>query len=120
MKYNWYISLEKRYVEGEDYSFQEDQPKHYEYLTWIDGDKPSMETFEIYAQQDTDTSVLEIVREQRNAKLALTDWRFRSDLTPSQEWINYCQELRDLTNDTNNWSTNDNGDVSINWPTPPG
>lgn len=119
MKYNWYSSLEKRYVEGDDYSFQEDQPKHYEYLTWIDGDKPTMETFESYAQEDTDISVLNIVREQRNAKLALTDWRFRSDLTPSQAWIDYCQALRDLPENNNNWSINDNGDVSINWPTKP-
>jgi hypothetical protein len=25
-----------------------------------------------------------------------TDWRFRSDLSPSQEWIDYCQALRDI------------------------
>ena len=119
MKYNWLASLEKRYQEGIHYSFEKNQPRHYEYLSWLDEEKPSMETFEIYAQEDTDASVLEIVREQRNAKLALTDWRFRSDLTPDQEWIDYCQELRDLTNDNNNWSIYDNGDVSINWPTPP-
>ena len=38
----------------------------------------------------------EFVRQQRNALLAETDWRFRSDLTPSQEWIDYCQALRDI------------------------
>lgn len=119
MKHTWFSSLEKRYVEGEDYSFEEGQPRHYEYLTWIGGDKPSMDTFESYAQQDTDASVLEIVREQRNAKLALTDWRFRSDLTPSQEWIDYCQALRDLPSQSSNWVVNDNGDITITWPTKP-
>ena len=36
------------------------------------------------------------VRARRNDLLAETDWRFRSDLTPSQEWIDYCQALRDV------------------------
>ena len=119
MKYNWYSSLEKRYTAGVDYSFEEGQPKHYEYLTWINGDKPSMDTFESYAQEDTDASVLEIVREQRNSKLALTDWRFRSDLTPNQAWIDYSQALRDLPSDSNSWTVNANGDVNITWPTKP-
>jgi hypothetical protein len=37
------------------------------------------------------------VRTKRNALLSETDWRFRSDLTPSQEWKDYCQALRDIT-----------------------
>jgi len=37
------------------------------------------------------------VRAERNAKLAETDWRFRSDMAPSQQWIDYCQALRDIT-----------------------
>jgi hypothetical protein len=36
------------------------------------------------------------VRQTRDQKLAETDWRFRSDMTPSQEWKDYCQALRDL------------------------
>ncbi len=36
------------------------------------------------------------LREERNKRLQETDWRFRSDLSPSQEWINYSQALRDL------------------------
>ena len=36
------------------------------------------------------------VRAARDAKLAETDWRFRSDMTPSQAWKDYCQALRDL------------------------
>lgn len=37
------------------------------------------------------------VRASRATKLAETDWRFRSDMTPSQGWIDYCQALRDVT-----------------------
>ena len=36
------------------------------------------------------------VREQRNAKLAETDWRYRRDQTTTPEWDAYCQALRDL------------------------
>ena len=37
------------------------------------------------------------VRASRASKLAETDWRFRSDLSPSQEWKTYCQALRDVS-----------------------
>lgn len=36
------------------------------------------------------------VRADRNQRLADTDWRFRSDMTPSQAWKDYCQALRDV------------------------
>jgi hypothetical protein len=36
------------------------------------------------------------IRALRDTKLAETDWRFRSDLTPSQAWKDYCQALRDV------------------------
>lgn len=37
-----------------------------------------------------------LVRAMRNQYLADTDWRFRSDMNPSQEWKDYCQALRDV------------------------
>jgi hypothetical protein len=36
------------------------------------------------------------VREERDRLLASTDWRFRSDMSPSQAWVDYCQSLRDI------------------------
>ena len=36
------------------------------------------------------------VREDRDKRLTDTDWRFRSDMNPSQDWIDYCQALRDV------------------------
>lgn len=44
-----------------------------------------------------DTRKAAEVRAERNAKLTETDWRFRSDMTPSQAWKDYCQALRDIT-----------------------
>lgn len=52
------------------------------------------------------------VRASRDAKLAETDWRFRSDMTPSQEWKDYCQALRDVPSQTGfPWT--------ITWPDEP-
>jgi len=36
------------------------------------------------------------IRSQRNDKLDDSDWRFMSDQSPSQEWIDYRVFLRDL------------------------
>jgi len=58
------------------------------------------------------------LRQQRNQLLAATDWRFRSDLTPSQAWIDYCQALRDIT--TQSPSLDSNGNLTgVTWPTLP-
>lgn len=38
----------------------------------------------------------ETIRLERNQELENSDWRFMSDQTPSQEWIDYRQFLRDL------------------------
>ena len=43
-----------------------------------------------------DAEAAKAVRTTRDAKLAETDWRFRSDMNPSQAWIDYCQALRDV------------------------
>jgi len=49
---------------------------------------------EYKAQKDAEQA--KSVRQTRDDKLAKTDWRFRSDMTPSQEWKDYCQALRDV------------------------
>jgi hypothetical protein len=36
------------------------------------------------------------LRSHRDELLSKSDWRFMSDQTPSQEWIDYRQFLRDL------------------------
>jgi hypothetical protein len=64
-------------------------------------------------QIDTDTANKAAqVRQERNAKLSETDWRFRSDMTPSQGWIDYCQALRDVPQQ-------EGFPFTITWPTKP-
>ena len=62
---------------------------------------------------------IRIMREERNRLLQETDWRFRSDLTPSQEWIDYSQALRDLPS-TASPKLNEQGNlINVTWPTKP-
>ena len=52
------------------------------------------------------------VRDERTRKLAETDWRFRSDMTPSQAWIDYCVALRNVPEQVGfPWN--------VQWPTQP-
>jgi hypothetical protein len=54
----------------------------------------------------------ENVRNQRNAKLKKTDWRASSDLTLSDAWKNYRNELRQIPQTQTD-------PYNITWPTEP-
>ena len=41
--------------------------------------------------------MLKALRQKRNSLLAQTDWLGSSDVTMSDAWKNYRQELRDIT-----------------------
>ena len=58
--------------------------------------KPTEEQIQTKIKEYIDAQPLKELREERNRRIALTDWRFRSDLSPSQEWKDYCIALRDL------------------------
>jgi len=77
---------------------------------WTIGWQVANKTTEELAQQDAEQA--KSVRAERDSKLAATDWRFRSDMTPSQAWVNYCQALRDVPSQQNfPWA--------VEWPTQP-
>ena len=59
-------------------------------------DKPTNEEIDAKVIEILALEPLKELREERNRRIALTDWRFRSDLSPSQEWKDYCVALRDL------------------------
>ena len=65
----------------------------------IDGQwftKYSVADMDDEAKTAKDAEQAKSVRTTRDDKLKATDWRFRSDMTPSQEWKDYCQALRNL------------------------
>lgn len=56
-----------------------------------------------------------VLRRERNNRLAETDWMANSDVIMSEEWKEYRQSLRDITNQI----PVDMELTNINWPIPP-
>jgi hypothetical protein len=80
--------------------------------TTVDGVTTTATEHEVAYKASKDTEQAKSVRTTRDEKLSETDWRFRSDMTPSQAWKDYCQELRDVPTQTGfPWT--------IVWPTQP-
>lgn len=96
------------------------QPTRYQ-VAFADGvEQIGVKWFTKYSVRDMDQTAKDAldaqqagnVRSQRDAKLSETDWRFRSDMTPSQEWKDYCQALRDVP-------SQEGFPWEITWPTKP-
>jgi len=90
-------------------------------LTWISDDceKPTENELNLKKAELQAAEPMRLLRVERDKLIALTDWRFRSDLTPSQAWLDYCQALRDLPA-TATPALDENGQlIGVNWPTPP-
>lgn len=47
--------------------------------------------------EDIDTALLNQLREERDRRMALTDWMVSPDRTPSEAQLAYRQALRDIT-----------------------
>ena len=63
--------------------------------TFTDGETTAAEQEAAY-KASKDAEQAKAIRTSRDDKLTETDWRFRSDMTPSQAWKDYCQALRDI------------------------
>ena len=94
----------------------------YEYsgINWNDErTKPTEEEIQAKIAELEAAEPMRLLRMERDRLIAQTDWRFRSDLSPSQAWIDYCQALRDLPA-TATPSLDENGNLTnVTWPTPP-
>ena len=66
-------------------------------LEWLDSEQQptKQEIFDKIAELDA-AEPMRLLRIERNKKIALTDWRVLPDQTPTDDWINYRQALRDL------------------------
>ena len=117
MKHDISHALRKLYPEGAKFV---QEGLEYSGLKWVDErPKPTeKELMDKIAELDS-AEPLKLLREERNKKLQETDWRFRSDLTPSQEWIDYSQALRDLPS-TSSPELDEQGNLTnVTWPTKP-
>ena len=88
----------------------------YKMLNGVTMKMTAEEIAEYNANLPTDAEILatkwQMIRVQRNNKLSATDWRASSDLTLSDAWKNYRNELRQIP------QTQSDPD-NITWPTEP-
>ena len=117
MKYDITHAIQKIYPNGAGYV---QKGNEYSGLEWLD-ERPKPTEKEIndkIAELDS-AEPLKLLREERNKRLQETDWRFRSDLTPSQEWIDYSQALRDLPSTASPKLDEQGNLTNVTWPTKP-
>ena len=90
-------------------------------IIWLSPDipQPSEEEINSKIQELEAEEPMRLLRIERNRRIAETDWRFRIDQEPKQEWFEYCQALRDLPV-TADPQLDDAGNLTnITWPEAP-
>jgi len=96
--------------------------QEYSGLEWMDsGQQPTEQEVKAKIIELDAAEPMRLLRIERDKKIALTDWRVLPDQTPSDDWINYRQALRDLpASATPKLDSNYELDFSsFTWPTEP-
>ncbi len=119
MKYNIPAALQELkpgaewVLRGEEYSG----------LEWLDSSQTKPTETEVTNKiTDLDSAEpMKLLREERDKRIALTDWRASSDLTITDAWKTYRQALRDLPASASpKLDSNYELDLtSVTWPTEP-
>ena len=96
--------------------------ENYTGLTWLSSEQQPTkdEIADKIAELDA-AEPMRLLRIERDKKIALTDWRVLPDQSPSDDWINYRQALRDLPASASP-KLNSGGELdfsSFTWPTEP-
>ena len=89
-------------------------------INFIDNQtQPTEEEIQAKLTELQNAEPMRVLREERNQKLAQTDWRASSDITLSSKWATYRQALRDLPS-TAKPTLDDNGNLqNVTWPSEP-
>ena len=119
MKYDIGLALRKLrpgafwVLRGNDYSG----------LEWMDSSQTQPTETEVNSKiSELDAAEpMRLLRIERDKKIAQTDWRVLPDQTPSDDWINYRQALRDLPASASPKLGSDYelDFLSFTWPTEP-
>ena len=92
-------------------------------INWLDSSEtqPTDSEIETEVVRLTNLLPMTLLRNERNSRLAKTDWRASSDLTLSTAWKTYRQSLRDLPASASpKLDANGNLDMSsVTFPTEP-
>ena len=88
-------------------------------ITIHKGDVSKEEIF-VKAQKLQAAEPMRLLRQQRDQKLALTDWMAVSDRTMTPAQIDFRQSLRDMPANNPDVALNDAGElINVTWPTEP-
>ena len=89
-------------------------------IGWINPENaPSIEQINVKFQELNAAEPMRLLREERDRKLAETDWMANSDVTMRDDWKTYRQTLRDLPS-TASPTLNEHGQlINVTWPTKP-
>ena len=100
-------------LRGEDYSG----------LEWLDSSKTKPTETEVNSKisELDNAEPMRLLREERDKRIAKTDWRASSDLTLATAWKTYRQALRDLPASATPklYSYYELDLTSVTWPTEP-
>ena len=92
-------------------------------LEWVDTKQTQPTETEINSKiaELDNAEAMRLLRIERDVRIAKTDWRASSDLTLTDAWKTYRQELRDLpASATPKLNSNYDLDLtSVTWPTEP-
>tara|TARA_B100000945_G_scaffold148971_1_gene119383 strand:- start:16270 stop:16620 length:351 start_codon:yes stop_codon:yes gene_type:complete len=92
-----------------------------DYANLAGSDKPTEAEIDAEVTRLNNAEPMKLLREERNIRLAATDWRASSDLTLADAWKTYRQALRDLPVSASP-KLDSNGDLdmtSVTFPTEP-
>ena len=94
----------------------------YSDLTWLDTKQTQPTETEVNSKisELDNAEAMRLLREERDTRIAKTDWRASSDLTLADAWKTYRQALRDITTQTPKLGSDYELDLtSVTWPTEP-
>ena len=93
-----------------------------EIVVWeniIDKIPPTQEEINNKIAELKASAPMRLLKEERNQRIAESDWRFLSDQTPSSAWIDYRQALRDLPANSTPELEEDGNLINVDWPVEP-
>ena len=94
----------------------------YDGLKWLDSSqtKPTETEVNSKISELDNAEAIRLLREERDKRIAKTDWRASSDLILTDAWKTYRQALRDITTQTPKLNSEYELDLtSVIWPTEP-
>ena len=90
-----------------------------EYIWNFAHEAPDQELVDAKVEEMVIAEPMRLLREERDRKLAETDWWVLPDRTASQEQKNYRQALRDLPSTAEPQLDEQGNLINVTWPTKP-